>query len=133
MQQNLIFLTQHQKKQFSLYLKATLPSSKMTLFIFTPDMQFLCLSEALSCLTNATPEADPRDFLPAEHSTNQRPRGILKDILTLPVELMATEAELGLEKPALHILFLCQLQLAISWRRVMTPVAPPMYQCCWLY
>ena len=105
----------------------------MTLFIFTADKQFLCLSEALSCLTNASPEADPRDFLPAEHSTNRRPQGILKDFLTFPVEAMATEAELGLETPALHVVFLCQPQLASSWRRGMTPVAPPMYQCRWLY
>jgi len=81
----------------------------MTLFIFIPDMQFLCLSEALSRLTNATAEADPGDFLSAEHSSNQRPQGILKDFLTFPVELMATEAEFGLEKPALHTFFLCQL------------------------
>lgn len=52
---------------------------------------------------------------------------------TFPVEAMVTEAQLGLEKPALHILFLCQLQPAGSWRRVMTPVAPPMHQCCWLH
>lgn len=59
MPQKLAFLSQHQKK----YFKATLASSKVTPFNFTPDMEFLCLSEALPYLTNATPEIKPRGFL----------------------------------------------------------------------
>lgn len=121
MPQKLAFLSQHQKK----YFKATLASSKVTPFNFTPDMEFLCLSEALPYLTNATPEIKPRGFLPAEHGTNQRPQAILQDFLTFPVGAVA-----GSEKPTLHIPFLCQLQLASSWRRVMTPIVPSMCQCC---
>lgn len=69
------------------------------MFIFTPDIQFLCLSESLSWLRNATPRPQGLPPCGAQHQL----WGVLKIFLTCPVEAMATKTGLG--QKSLHCIF----------------------------
>lgn len=98
--------TASEKKNSFLSISKLLYQVARCHFIFISVMQFLCLSEVFPCLTNASPEADPRDILPAEHSTNQIPWEIWdsEGLSQLPYENNGNWSRVKIQKK-LHCIF----------------------------